>query len=178
MEIRKQIADMIREMRREPEGLDIEVKTRPAVNRWLERGFVDHVDQISVAVCTVADIDRRIDAMCDRYLVERDDIFVSSCVVQAPYDDCVEDGIELMVTVREDDVEMFERISDIHWKWTNAKNRQKHRYVVESGEERVFIRCVDPWIALLVEGEFRDVEEARSIAEDIANKLNSVPSCR
>lgn len=109
--VRKQIADLIREMRRVPECV-------PAY-KYISRDYVEIEETFSIETMSFSSIQERVDEFCIEHSVTKDDVCIATATVNVPYEDFEEQALKLYCNVRETDLWYLSRIEQIYCEWLN-----------------------------------------------------------
>lgn len=110
--VRKQIADLIREMRRVPECIP--------PYQYLSRDYINAEETFSIETMPVITIEQNINEFCNKYKVEKSSVFVMTSTVKVPYEDFEEQALTLYCTVAETDIQYLARIETIYRDWLNV----------------------------------------------------------
>ena len=109
--VRKQIADLIREMRSVPECI-------PAY-KYLSRDWVNAKETFSIECESFSSIEERVTEFCKKHNVERDSVSLSTTTIRDLYDDFEEQALTIYATVPESDLQYLARIETIYRDWLN-----------------------------------------------------------
>lgn len=110
--VRKQIADLIRKMRRVPECIP--------PYQYLSRDYINAEETFSIETMPVITIEENINEFCNKYKVEKSSVFVTTSTVKVPYEDFEEQALTLYCTVVETDIQYLARIETIYRDWLNV----------------------------------------------------------
>lgn len=109
--VRKQIADLIREMRSVPECIP--------KYKYLSRDWVTAEETFSIECESFSSIENRVKEFCRQNNVEQDSVSLSTTTVNVPYEDYVEQALTIYATVPESDLQYLARIETIYRDWLN-----------------------------------------------------------
>lgn len=152
--VRKQIADLIREMRRVPECVP--------KHQYLFRDWVSVQDTFSIECLDFSSIEERVKEFCRCHKVEYGDVSLATDTVNVPYEDYEEQAITLHCTVPESDLQYLARIETIYRDWLN----ELYAPITDSEWVSLYHRINNKfYLARNVTRNFDEIEECLSALE-------------
>lgn len=158
--VRKQIADMILEMRRVPECIPAHV--------YLCRDYVDVEETFSIDTLSFSAIEDRVNTFCERHGVTKDDVTISTATISVPFEEFYEDALTLYSTVSESDIQYVARIETIYRDWLNAL----YAPISDAQWNSLFNRINEQLYVA------RNITADVTIIENCLNSLDNIYRCR
>ena len=158
--VRKQIVDLILEMRRVPECIPEYV--------YLCRDYVQVEETFSIECKSFWSIEDRVNEFCEAYKVTKDDVAISTTTIGVPYEDFEEDALTLYCTVRESDLQYVARIETVYRDWLNAL----YAPISDAQWNSLFNRINEQLYVA------RNITADVTVIENCLNALDSIYRCR
>lgn len=159
--VRKQIADLIREMRSVPECIP--------KYKYLSRDWVTAEETFSIECESFSSIEERVKEFCRQNNVEQDSVSLSTTTVKVPYEDYAEQALTLYVTVPESDLQYLARIETIYRDWLN----KLYAPITDSEWASLYHRINRKfYLARNVTRNFDEIEECLSALELVYDCMN------
>lgn len=181
--MRNEIANMIRDIRRSPEFLHgwQQACTHRFVNQRIGRSFVTKYDLLEIEGTNAERVDQLITEWSLKHGVPKSE--VSMCTVP-PCSDYGRDSIEISAVVLEDDVAYYTRLNSLYRDWEYERTSSKTARELIGGQWQYEVRgnrCVlystggTAHVELTMFGDFRNMagREAMLVANYIIDALNN-----